>query len=61
MKQIEITFRPDGTSEVKAVGFKGKGCQEITAPFEQALGTVTADRKTPEFYQKADTTLKQKI
>lgn len=59
MKQIEITFSGDGKIKIEAVGFKGKGCQQATADFEKALGTVQTDSKKPEYFQKQATTLKQ--
>ena len=49
-RKIEITFGADGTAEVKAVGYSGSACQEATKAIEQALGTVTNDTRTPEFY-----------
>jgi Protein of unknown function (DUF2997) len=59
MKSIEIMFKADGTTQIEAVGFKGKGCQQATADFEKALGQVTDDRKKPEFFQKSETNLTQ--
>ena len=61
MKSIEITCKGDGTIQIEAIGFKGKGCQQATADFEKALGTVQSDNKKAEFYQKQQTTLKQTV
>jgi hypothetical protein len=61
MRSIELTFKTDGTTKIEAIGFQGKGCQQATADFEKALGSVTDDRKKPEFYQKQQTTLKQTV
>jgi hypothetical protein len=61
MKSIEITFKTDGTSEIKAPGFKGSACQAATADFEKALGTVVTDTKLPEFYQTQTAQLKQTV
>lgn len=61
MKSIEITCKADGTIQVEAVGFKGKGCQQATADFEKALGAVQNDTKKAEFHQKQQTTLKQTV
>lgn len=52
MKQIEIIINPDGTTEVAAVGFKGKTCEAATKAIEEALGKVTSTKKTPEWYQQ---------
>jgi len=61
MRSIEITCKGDGTIQVEAIGFKGKGCQEATADFEKALGTVQSDKKKAEYHQKAQTQLKQTV
>lgn len=61
MKQIELTFKADGSpTEIKAIGFKGKGCQDATKIYEEGLGTVTNDTKTPEFYQTTNAVQKLK-
>lgn len=51
MADIEITFDTDGTSQIHVNGTKGSSCKDLTKPFEKALGTVTNDKKTSEFYQ----------
>jgi hypothetical protein len=61
MRSIEITFTATGETKIEAIGFKGKGCQQATADFEKALGAVESDSKKPEYFQKADTTLKQTV
>ena len=47
---INVTVNPDGTVEVDAVGFKGKGCKAATEFLEKALGMdTTKSKKKPEF------------
>ena len=48
---IEVTVAPDGTTTVQTKGYIGSDCQAASRFIEQALGSVSAERKTPEFYQ----------
>ncbi|MEW6440862.1 MAG: DUF2997 domain-containing protein [bacterium] len=48
---IQITFNPDGTTEVKTTGFRGKSCMNATELLKRALGSVLKTRKTPEYFQ----------
>ena len=41
--RILVRVAPDGALSVEAEGFQGKGCEDATRPFEQALG-VRAER-----------------
>ncbi|MEW6443185.1 MAG: DUF2997 domain-containing protein [bacterium] len=50
---IQITFNPDGTTEVKTTGFRGKSCMKATEFLKKALGSVTKTGKTPEYFQGA--------
>lgn len=52
MKTIEITVSPTGESRVETKGFTGNDCREASAFVEKALGQVTSERMTPEFYQQ---------
>lgn len=51
MKTITITINAEGEAEIKTTGFKGSACSLATREIERALGKVTKDTKTPEFYQ----------
>jgi hypothetical protein len=51
-KQIIVEVSAEGEITIKAVGFKGSSCQKATAALERALGKVTKDTKTPEFFQQ---------
>lgn len=53
MKKIELNFHPDGTITTEAHGFQGQGCAAALKHFHDALGTVTASKKKPEFHQIA--------
>jgi hypothetical protein len=61
MKSLEITFKPDGTYEIEANGFKGRGCEKATEFLEQALsaGKIKSRRKKPEYHSTVTTTQKQ--
>jgi hypothetical protein len=50
---IEVTISPAGETTVQTKGYAGADCQQASRWLEQALGIVSADRKTPEFYQTA--------
>lgn len=49
-KSIEIVFDTDGSTNIEAIGFKGKGCTEATAAIEKALsgGKPVARNMKPE-------------
>jgi hypothetical protein len=48
---IEVTVAPDGGVTVTVSGCAGPSCADLTKAMEQALGQVTRDRKTPEYYR----------
>lgn len=52
-EQVIITIDAKGEITVEADGVVGKGCEALTKPFEQGLGTVTSDRKKPEWTRDA--------
>ena len=47
---IEIIVMPNGETTVRAQGFAGGSCRDATRELERALGQVTGERLTPEFY-----------
>jgi hypothetical protein len=57
---IEVTVSPQGEVSIKTAGYSGTSCQEASRYLEQALGAVTSDRKTPEFYQTAEASQQQR-
>jgi hypothetical protein len=52
---IEVTVSPTGETTVQTRGYAGADCLQASKFLEQALGLTTADRKTPEFYETANT------
>jgi fatty acid/phospholipid biosynthesis enzyme len=50
-KKSEITFNPDGTTEIKTSGFRGNSCVKAAEFLKKALGSVLKTKKTPEYYQ----------
>lgn len=48
---IEFSIDGSGAVEVQTKGFKGSSCKAATQGIFQALGQVTSDRNTPEFFQ----------
>jgi hypothetical protein len=55
MPQIEIIVTPAGESQVQTLGFAGPACQAASRFVEQALGQVTHQQVTAEFYQQQST------
>ena len=49
-RTIEITVSPDGKTTVQTKGFAGSSCRDATRLLERALGEVSEERLTPEFY-----------
>ena len=47
---IEIIVTPTGETTVRAQGFSGGSCRDATRELEKALGQVTGEQLTPEFY-----------
>ena len=52
---IELTVSPTGETTVQTKGFAGSDCLQASRSLEQALGHVSADVKTPEFYTTVTT------
>lgn len=50
-KEIIVTVDALGSTEVETKGFTGKSCADATKELEAALGKVTADRKTADYYK----------
>lgn len=55
MQEIKVTIAPDGTTKLETKGFAGKACKDATKEIEKALGAVTSEKLTGEFYQVGDT------
>ena len=52
---IELIVSPKGQTTVQTKGYSGSSCLQASKWLEQALGTVTAERKTSEFHETAST------
>jgi len=52
---IEVVVSPKGETTVQTKGYAGGDCLQASKFLEQALGIATADCKTGEFYQTAQT------
>ncbi len=50
---IEVLVTPKGETTLQTKGYTGSDCQQASKFLENALGLVTADRKTTEFYEQA--------
>lgn len=47
---IEVIVSTSGQLSIQTRGFGGQECKSASAYLEQALGTVTSDKLTSEFY-----------
>ena len=52
-KTIEIIVASDGQTRVGTKGFAGGECLEASRFLETALGKVTSENRTAEFYEVA--------
>jgi hypothetical protein len=52
---IEVTVSPQGETSLQTKGYAGGDCLQASKFLEQALGVITADRTTGEFYQTSST------
>jgi hypothetical protein len=48
---IEVIVSPQGEATLQTKGYVGSDCLEASKFLEQALGVVTNNQKTAEFYQ----------
>ena len=53
MKKIKIRVDKEGKTEIFTEGFTGQACKDATKQLEKALGTVTKDSNTQEFYNES--------
>jgi Protein of unknown function (DUF2997) len=51
---IEVVVLPTGETTVQTKGYVGGDCMQASRWLEQALGIAANDRKTSEFYQRAE-------
>jgi len=49
---VKIRIKPGGKLEVKVEGIKGPTCTDVTKTLQKALGDITSDKKTNEFFEE---------
>ena len=52
-QEIIVTIGPSGETTVEVHGVPGAACEKATQDIEHALGTVTARKRTAEYYRTA--------
>ncbi len=52
---IEVTVTPQGDVTVQTQGYLGAGCLQASKFLEEALGVVTTERKSAEFFASIQT------
>jgi hypothetical protein len=50
---IEVIVSPKGETKLQTKGFAGNDCLQASKFLEQALGIITAETKTAEYYAAA--------
>ena len=53
MSTVKVVISEKGETEVSVQGVCGEGCKALTEGIEKALGATTGDKRTREFFQKA--------
>jgi hypothetical protein len=54
-QEIEVTIGPDGATRIEVRGVAGRGCLDLTAALEEALGGEVVSRElTADAYAVAD-------
>jgi hypothetical protein len=51
---IEVIVSPKGETTVQTKGYVGNDCVQASKFLEQALGLVSSERKTSEFFQPTE-------
>jgi hypothetical protein len=51
LRTIEIIVHPNGETTLQTQGFSGSACRQASKFLEQALGRVSGEQLTSEFYQ----------
>ena len=49
-KTIQVTITPKGETKIETTGFSGSSCQDATRELEKALGAVSNETLTGEYY-----------
>jgi hypothetical protein len=49
---IEVTVSPTGETSIQTRGFVGSDCLQASKFLEEALGVISAEHRTSEFYQE---------
>jgi hypothetical protein len=53
-QEIIVSISPNGEVKVTVNGVCGPACADLTKAIEQALGSVTSDRKTPDYFKQRE-------
>lgn len=61
MKYIDIVISAKGEITIQPQGFSGSSCRDASRLLEQALGTVSAERLTAEFYDSQTQVQQQRL
>jgi hypothetical protein len=56
VKTIELIIQPDGQARLETHGFTGAGCRNAALFLRQALGAVTRETLTADYYAQSPLT-----
>ena len=56
---IEVIVSKTGETTIQTKGYAGNDCFKASKFLEEALGVVSTDKRTTEFYQSATTSQEQ--
>jgi Protein of unknown function (DUF2997) len=56
---IQVIISPKGATTIQTKGYAGSDCQQASKWLEYALGNVTSEQKTAEFYETVQTPQQQ--
>lgn len=59
-EEIIVIIDQTGEPKLEVKGVKGKACKDFSKALEQALGDVTSDTNTGEYYEAARTDIRNK-
>jgi len=51
-REMKVIVSKDGKVTIDVRGIKGSACKSLTQAMEKAIGTVTSDENTDEYYEQ---------
>jgi hypothetical protein len=61
MQEIIIDISPTGDIKLEGNNIEGPDCKKLTEGIEEALGVVTASKKTPEYHRSRSVGITKRV